>query len=476
MKDISRRTFLKRLGIGTAVLASPTFVGCASKHNDSRGALTDIPTDKMTYRENPKTHERVSLLGYGCMRWPTKDVESSDSDDKPKKVIDQEQVNALVAKAIKHGVNYFDTSPAYCEGKSEEATGIALAPFPRDSYFIATKMSNFAPETWPREASIKMYHDSLRYLRTDHIDYMLLHCVGLTSQDASGKELNGMETLRARFFDNGILDYLMSEREADRIRNLGFSYHGDIKVFDHLLSMHDRGETHWDFVQIQLSYVDWKHAKEIEPLNTNAEYLYGELAKRHIPAVVMEPLLGGQLARVPAFAAERMTAARPDDSIASWAFRFAASLPNILTVLSGMTYMEHLEDNLRTFCPLQPCTEEERKMLSEIAQIFVENPFIPCTGCQYCMPCPYGLNIPAIFAHYNRCINEEHYTKSDTDPNYREARRAYLIGYDRSVPRLRQADHCVSCGKCAPHCPQSIAIPKKLHEIDAYVEKLRRDI
>lgn len=472
MKDISRRTFIERLGLGGALLASPAFVGCSPRNSDDGAvAAGPIPTDKMEMRENPNTHDKVSLLGYGCMRWPTLAGEAAREGEDP---IDQEEVNRLVDFAIEHGVNYFDTSPAYCKGKSEEATGIALARHDRSKYFIATKMSNFAPQTWPLAESIKMYHDSLRYLQTDHIDYMLLHCIGMHSMDLNGRELDGMETLHARFLDNGILDYLVEEKKAGRVRNLGFSYHGDIEVYDYLLKLHDEGRYHWDFVQIQLNYIDWTHAKEINERNTNGEYLLGELNKRGIPAVIMEPLLGGRLAKVPDFAAHRMKQTQPTRSIASWAFRYAGTVPGVLTVLSGMTYMDNLEDNLRSYAPLEPCSDEEMKMLYEVAQIYVDNPFSPCTGCKYCMPCPYGIDIPTIFTHYNRCINEDHYGHAPGDPKYREARRAFLVGYDRSVPKLRQANHCIGCGECKSHCPQRIDIPTELHKIDDYVEALKQ--
>ena len=267
---MDRKEFLKRLGAGAAV-STIALAGCRSKNGPATGdrsAQKEIPTDRMTYRANPKTGEQVSLLGYGCMRWPTISNSSArDSSDE----IDQETVNELVDYAIAHGVNYFDTSPAYCKGRSEHATGIALSRHPRDKYFIATKLSNFAPSTWSREASIAMYRNSFRELQVDYIDYLLLHGVGMG---------NGMKDFEARYIDNGVLDFLLEEREAGRIRNLGFSYHGDIRVFDYLLSRHD--DYRWDFVQIQLNYVDWKHAKEVNARNTDAEYLYGELEKRNI--------------------------------------------------------------------------------------------------------------------------------------------------------------------------------------------------
>ena len=415
----------------------------------------------MTYRTNPSTGDKVSLLGYGCMRWPTVDgssVRDGESD------IDQQMVNRLVDTAIAHGVNYFDTSPAYCKGHSEHATGIALARHPRESFFIATKLSNFAPETWPREKSIAMYRNSLKELQTDYIDYMLLHAIGMGE---------GMEEYENRYVRNGMLDFLMKEREAGRIRNLGFSYHGDIKVFDYLLSRHD--EYKWDFVQIQLNYVDWKHAKEVNPRNTDAEYLYNELASRGIPAIIMEPLLGGRLSNVPDHIVSRLKQREPERSVASWAFRYAGTHPGVLTVLSGMTYMEHLADNLASFCPLKPLTEDELGFLYDTADLMMQCPTVPCNDCKYCMPCPYGLDIPGVLLHYNKCVNEGNVPRSSQDPGYARERRAFLIGYDRSVPRLRQASHCIGCGQCAPHCPQSIDIPAELHRIDNFVEQLKQN-
>ena len=455
---IDRREFLKRLGIGSS-LAGLALAGCRKAVNAATTSPDDKDEGEMTYRKNPKTGENISILGYGCMRWPTKPVENGEEGEDE---IDQEAVNRLVDTALEHGVNYFDTSPAYCKGKSEGATGTALTRHPRHSYYIATKLSNFAPQTQSREASIAMYNNSLKELQTDYIDYMLLHAVGG----------GGLDNLRKRYIDNGILDFLLKEREEGRIKNLGFSYHGDIEVFDHLLSKHD--EYKWDFVQIQLNYLDWKRNKDEEPLSVNAHYLYDELEKRNIPAVIMEPLLGGRLAKVPDNIANRLKQRNPEESIASWAFRFAGTHPGVMTVLSGMTYMEHLEDNLHTYSPLDPLTEEEQEFLMETADIMKQYPTVPCNDCKYCMPCPYGIDIPANLLHYNKCVNEDHIPTSTQSPNYAKARRAFLVSLDRSVPKLRQANHCIGCNQCAPHCPQGIDIPGELHRIDAYVERLKQ--
>lgn len=466
---MNRRDFLKTTAAAAAVTAATTTAGsllssCQGRSSSSEdagaSALGEIPTDQMTYRRG-KHGEQVSLLGYGCMRWPTVSGQSAREDAND---IDQEQVNRLVDYAMEHGVNYYDTSPAYCKGFSERATGIALSRHPRNSYYVATKLSNFDPSTWSFEASKAMYLRSLEYLQVDYIDFYLLHAIGG----------GGMDNLHNRYLDSGILDFLMAEREAGRIRNLGFSYHGDIEVFDYLLAHHD--EYHWDFVQIQLNYVDWTNAKTINPRNTNAEYLLAELKKRGIPAVIMEPLLGGRLASLPKHAADRLIAREPNRTIASWAFRFAGHDPDVLTVLSGMTYMEHLQDNLRTYAPFKDLSEEELRLLEEIAHEYANFPLIPCTKCQYCMPCPYGIDIPENFAHYNKCLNEGLIEDNTADPDYRRLRRKYLLSYAEQVARPRQADHCIGCGQCVSHCPQRINIPAQLRRIDAYVEALRENI
>ena len=431
-KMLSRRDFLKTMG--AAGIATAGLSACTN--GETTATAASEPTGEMTYRTNPSTGDRVSLLGFGMMRLPSVGGRSAREGNEE---IDQEMVNELVDYAIAHGVNYFDTSPAYCRGKSEHATGIALSRHPRDSYFIATKLSNFAPSTWSREASIAMYHNSMKELQVDYLDYLLLHGIGMGG---------GMEEFENRYMKNGLLDFLLEERKAGRIRNLGFSYHGDVRVFDYLLSRHD--EYKWDFVQIQLNYLGWKYAKQINPRNTDAEYLYNELVKRNIPAVVMEPLLGGRLSNVPSTIFARLKQREPERSVASWAFRFAGSLPGVHTVLSGMTRMEHLQD--KGFDT------------------------IPCNDCKYCMPCPYGLDIPAILLHYNKCLNEGNIPESTQDANYRSARRAFLVGYDRSVPKLRQASHCIGCNQCSPHCPQRINIPAELRRIDAYVERLKQKI
>ncbi len=467
MKNIDRRSFLKLLG-GGAIATSALLSSCKKEEQQSVKSNQEPPIGKMTYRVDPNTKNKISLLGFGMMRLPVVEDNFTTARESAGAEIDQDMVNRLVDYAIEHGVNYFDTSPVYCKGLSERSTGIALSHHPREKFFIATKLSNSNPETWPREVSIEMFENSLKELQVNYIDYLLLHSIG-------GGE-DSLATFNGRYMDNGILDWLVEQRTKGRIRNLGFSYHGDVKIFDMLLKWHDEGKYHWDFAQIELNYLDWNFAKEINPRNTNAEYLYAELQKRNIPSVVMEPLLGGRLSNVPDPIVAKMKARDPESSVASWAFRFAGSPEGVLTVLSGMTYMEHLKENIITYSPLKPLTKDEEEFLKDIAKDIYNLKTIPCNECNYCMPCPYGIDIPGVFSHYNKCIKEGNLpNKGMNDPNYWRARKAFLVGYDRSVPKLRQADHCIGCKQCNPLCPQRINIPKEMRRVDQFVERLKQN-
>ena len=468
-EKITRRSFLKRLGAGSAaVIAASSVVSCNEKTGNRQ--QDNPPVGRMTYRSNTSTKDRVSLLGYGMMRLPTigqNDANSGKQQEGDGK-IDQEMVNRQVDYALAHGVNYFDTSPVYGEGLSERATGIALKRHDRRKHFIATKMSNM--DSYTREDSIAMFNNSLKELQTNYIDYYLLHVIGIADDNH-----DPMEMFNARFIDNGILEFLLEMKRNGTIRNLGFSFHGDQTVFDHALKMHDERRISWDFAQIEMNFLDWNWADEINDSNVDAKYLYHELVKRNIPVIIMEPLLGGRLAKLPQPMVAKLKAKDPERSVASWAFRYVGSYPGVLTVLSGMTYMEHLKDNLRSFCPFKPLDKKTLEWLDgPFAKELMGYRSIPCTGCKYCMPCPYGLDIPGIFAHYNRLLLEGRVIENAKDPKYREARREYLISYDRSVPRVRQADHCIGCGNCLASCPQSIMIPDEMHRIADFVELLKQ--
>ena len=459
---MDRRQFLKGLS-GAVVAGAAVAAGCDHPQAvKAEGyAAGPVPTDKMTYRTDAYG-QQVSLLGFGMMRLP---IEGGGSlRDNPDAKLDQKAINDMVDYAIEHGVNYFDTSPVYLKGMSEEATGIALSRHPRDKWLIATKLSNF--RDWTPEASLKMYRDSFEKLQVDHIDYYLLHSFGGVSPE-------GESDFEKRFVNNGLLDFLVEERKAGRIRNLGWSFHGEQSEFDKVVEMHDK--YHWDFAQIQMNYVDWSYAHEIEPENVNAEHLYNALDAREIPIVIMEPLLGGRLATLNDHLARTLKEREPDRSLASWAFRYLGMFPRIMTSLSGMNLMEHVEDNVRTHAPLVPLSDDEMALLERVADEFAHYPAIPCTECNYCTShCPVGIDIPGNFKHYNKCLDEDNIANEGTveQREFRRARRAYLASFSE-IERLRQADHCIDCKACMEHCPQHIDIPAKLHMIEDYTNRLK---
>lgn len=442
---MDRRDFIKYMGAGAAALALDSCTPKAAKNPGKTGT-----SNKDLHGEMLQHYPGIGVLGYGCMRWPQK------RNEQGRQVIDQEEVNRLVDFALEHGVNYFDTSPVYLGGDSERATAEALNRHPRESWLIATKMSVFNATSY--DDCVAMYHKSLDIFKTDHLDYYLLHGIGT---------LNDFNT---RFMNTGVMEFLLKEREAGHIRHLGFSFHGNREGFDQIIALHD--QYHWDFVQIQMNYVDWEHPNG---RNTRADYLYAELDKREIPIVIMEPLRGGALSDVPAQIADQLKEREPERSIASWAFRYVGSFPRVLCALSGMTYMEHLQDNLETYLDFQPLDDEEKNFLLDVATQMEDYPLVKCTACNYCMPCPYGINIPGIFKFYNDNITAGTYVKSKEQEHYARARRKYLLAYNEAIPTVRQADHCIACRRCERECPQNIRIPDELRRIDRYIESLKRE-
>lgn len=436
---LSRRGFL-----------AASFAGGAENGRAAKGS--------MTLRADPRGR-KISILGYGAMRLPTVDgghANGWSKDGYSSSGIDQKTLDAQIRYLLDHGVNYFDTSPAYCRGESEACLGRALAASgrARGDYAIATKLSNFAPQQYPLDACKKMFERSLASLRTDYVDYYLLHAIGN----------GGFETFSRRYLENGALDWCAGLRAEGRIRNLGFSYHGDPKAFDWCLDRH--GTYKWDFCQIQMNYVDWLHAKETNANNLDAKDLYERLTALKIPVVVMEPLLGGRLARYNYALAKTLAPLDPEASLAKWALRFCGTHPNVLTILSGMTFTEHIEENVAVCSPLEPCDATELAALERAAQAFLKLDTIPCNDCKYCMPCPYGLDIPALLSVRNRMLT------APVPPTARDALKAYA----KAVPEeLRRADHCTGCGRCNAHCPQSIDIPKEIAAIDAWIDALKNE-
>ena len=449
-KDMNRRQFLHRLGLGAgsalAMMAMEPLNVLAENAGKPKSGTGEAEKNQMTYRVQHGSGEKISLLGFGMMRLPD----------------EQAEVDRLVDYAIEHGVNYFDTAPMYMGGRSEVLTGNTLSRFPRDKFFVATKMSNQNRRLWSFDDSKRMYEQSLERLKVDHIDYYLLHSIG-----------GGGDSLKGRFIDNGILEFLLKEREAGRIKHLGFSYHGDVRDFDFLLDHND--EYHWDFVQIQMNFLDWRHAslRQGRRHDADAEYLYGKLEKLGIQCVIMEPLRGGAFGRMAPELTSQLEAVRPGDSTARWAFRWVGSYPNVLTTLSGMNRMEHLVDNVKTFSPLENCTEAENKLLADIADQMSGFPTIPCTTCAYCMPCPYGVDIPGNFAYYNETVNSHLLPLPDsTAADFAERKQKFIDGYQAALPdAAKRANQCTDCEACLTKCPQQIRIPNQMARI---VETMRR--
>lgn len=412
---MNRRDFLKSLA---ALCVLSTLPSCKERKNDLA-----FSEGQMTYRNWPKLGAKVSLLGYGLLRMPKK---GKGSD------IDKEKGIELIDRAMKSGINYFDTAWYYHGGQSETFAGEALSRYPRDSYFLATKLPVTLVENGTHAEEI--FNKQLKKCKVDYFDFYLLH------------ELNGPRWEKS--LKNGAVDFVMSLKEKGKVKRLGFSFHGDNSDFKEIIKY-----TKWDFVQIQANYVDWE-------IFSKEQY---EIAKSlEIPVTVMEPLRGGELANIGIKAEEVLKKARPDLTPAQWAFKFIASKDNILTVLSGMTKMEHLEENLLTFSPLEPLSQEEESILMDVAKIYRESGKVPCTGCRYCMPCPVGVAIPDIFKIYND------YTIKKQDPNYynfkskREANKKY-----NALDMKAMANNCVNCGACLKKCPQKIAIPDELKRIHA---------
>lgn len=364
---------------------------------------------------------QVSLLGMGCMRLPKVTPDKED--------IDYEKAQEIIDYAYTHGVNYFDTAYPYHSGMSETFVGHALKKYPRDSFFLASKLP-----LWllTEDGDVEKYfNEQLEKCQVDYFDFYLLHAMSADRIEVA-KKYHVIETL----------DRLKKE---GKIRHLGFSFHDTPAVLEQVCDLYP-----FEFAQIQLNYLDWEMQ--------DSKGQYEVLTRRKIPVIIMEPVRGGALAKLSDESDAIFKAARPDASVASWAIRFAATLPNVMTVLSGMSNLEQVQDNVATMTGFEPVDAKDQQVIDEAVAAFKKNNFIPCTGCRYCMDCPFGVDIPKVFSIYN---------------NYAIHKQAG--GFIRDIDRLGEAgpSHCQACGACMEHCPQHIQIPDRMAEISALVEKLR---
>ena len=398
-----------------------------------------------------KMGETLGMLGLGCMRLPT--LSGSSGGYGRRQPLDQDAVNAMVDYAIAHGVNYFDTAPAY--GESEVVTGKALSRHPRSSYRIATKISNMNGRP-TLEAGKQMFETSLKNLQVDYIDFLLLHNL---------QNIGGFNT---RFKDNGLFEWLLEQKKKGRIRHLGFSFHGSNAELPPIVEQYD-----WDFVQIQLNYVDWKEMSAGwggSSGATSSEYLYTYLVSKGIPVLVMEPVKGGALASVSDAIAGVMKERHPDLTPAANALTFVGSLPGVMVTLSGMSNMEQLKENVSLFTGFKPFDDKEHAFMLTVADLYKSKGQIPCTACRYCMPCPAGVDIPGNFKVFNSA-SEALLATDATKKDVINKRQAFLKLYKEQDEGIR-ADKCVSCNACLPKCPQHISIPQHMQRIRDLAAKI----
>ncbi|MDR0287616.1 MAG: aldo/keto reductase [Clostridiales bacterium] len=375
----------------------------------------------METRNYKNTREKVSLLGFGCMRLP---ILNDDA-----KEIDTEKAGQMVDYAIKNGINYFDTAYPYHNGMSEIFTGNALSKYPRESFNLATKMP-----PWKIKNSSdleEIFEEQLKKCSVDYFDYYLIHSIA---------ENNWDNIKNLKFYE-----FLTQKKQEGKIRHFGFSFHGGLPLFKEVTEKYE-----WDFAQIQLNYLDW----ELQ----DAENEYKILNDKGIPVIVMEPIRGGTLANLSEKAEQLFKKADPNASTASWAIRFAASLPGVLTVLSGMSKMSQMEDNIRTISNYKPLTNDDRKVIAEVLLEYRSSSTIPCTACRYCMDCPAGVDIPKVLGIFNQ------YNGSN--------KMSFLMQYDR-LEMEKQAHNCVKCNQCVERCPQGINIPLEMERIAELVNNLK---
>ena len=381
----------------------------------------------MQYKPFKELH--LSTLGMGNMRLPT--IEGD------RNAIDETKAREIIEYAYHNGVNYFDTAYRYHGGASEPFVGKVLNQFPRDTWYLASKMPGhqmyidengklaFTGYLAGLDANIPhIFEDQLQRCGVEYFDFYLLHNVCETSYDLYTNE------------DLGIVRYLLEQKKAGRIRHLGFSAHGRADTIEKFLNKYDC----FEFCQIQLNYMDWQLQ--------DAKAKYEVLEKHNIPVIVMEPVRGGELCNLPDDAAAMLDAAAPGSTQASWAFRYLHSLPNVQVVLSGMTTLEQLKENIDLFSVHNPTTDEEKQVLDKVIASMVNR--VPCTACRYCCDvCPQGLDIPKLISLYN----EANYKKANT--------MVFTLG---AMKEDELPGACLQCGACAAVCPQNINIPDMLEK------------
>ncbi len=367
---------------------------------------------------------KISALGMGTMRLPLIDGDNSK--------IDTEATKELIAYAMSHGINYYDTAWVYHAKNSERVMGEILKAYPRESFYLATKFPGFNLDNMDKVEEI--FEDQIKKCQVEYFDFYLFHNLCEANVDAY---------LDPKY---GIFDYLMKQKENGRIRHLGFSTHGSLATIEKFLNAY--GE-HMEFAQIQLNWLDWDFQ--------NAKAKLALLRERNIPVIIMEPVRGGKLAKIENEYETKLKALRPDESIPAWAFRFLQSIDGILVTLSGMSTLEQLKDNLATYESAKPLSDKEKDTLLAIAAEMTAKTALPCTKCQYCTPhCPMSLDIPGIIELYNEHV----YSGGGF------IAPMTLSGWEDE----KKPSACLGCRECETLCPQGIKISEMMSD---FVKRLK---
>lgn len=355
----------------------------------------------------------TSLLGFGCMRFPTIDGK-----------IDMKRTGDMLDNAINRGVNYFDTAYAYHDGQSELVVGELMKKYDRDSFYLATKLPLWFVDS--REKAAQIFEEQLKKLQMDYVDFYLLHSMNKEHFELC-KKLD-------------LFSFCDELKRQGKIRYFGFSFHDSYEVFEEIINYRK-----WDFCQIQLNYMDTEDGPGMRG--------YELAEKLGVPVVIMEPVKGGTLANLSPDLRENLEAVNPGKSTASFALRFVGSLPGVKVILSGMSNEEQVEDNLNTFDNFVPLSNEERNVIEKNKKIMQARVQNSCTGCRYCMPCPAGVNIPEIFKTWN---------------TYHMYQNYWTVNWNWEKMDVKEKpENCIECGKCEKACPQHIAIRDNLKKAGA---------
>lgn len=381
---------------------------------------------------------RVSRLGFGMMRLP----------QKGRGEIDEELSGRLVDYAIRHGVNYFDTAWMYIGGKSQYYTGKVLEKYDREKLFIVNKMPGGHGATGLEDAKRK-FQTQLDACRTTYFDVYLLHAIG---NYARYEEF---------YLKGGVLDYLRRERDAGRIKRLGFSFHGGKDDLRRFLDQKDSAG--WEVVMLQMS------------ANGVGREFYEMTKPTGLPIVVMEPLHAGRLANLNVAARKALAELKPGLSPAGWAFRWVSSQENVKVAISGMSRLSDVVENCETYRDFKPLTESDVAAYHAICEKYKGANLLPCTGCAYCAPCPHGVDIPGVFGLVNQCRTDGLLGSAGDGKGMSAAdRRKFLVMYANKVGAKADASHCTACGACRPKCPQHIDIGAEFKKVNALVEAIRK--